>query len=196
MAGVAPDERPAESRVKGLAFRSAMRALLSFRGEEAHGRALAAMNPEIGQPLRYGAIVAPRWYPVALYREMWRGVLAATSEGPEIARLIGREATKSDLNIVHKLMLSMLSPQTIAAAGTRLFSSFYEPGKAQIESRAGYSRAHYTQCPGFDRCMWQECLGASEIVLELAGTKNVRCRIARGGHDGDDFAEVEAHWTP
>jgi hypothetical protein len=196
MAGEAPAERPAESRVKGLAFRSAIRALAALRGEDARTRAIEAMNPEVGQPLRYGAIIAPQWYPVALYRELWRGILAATGEGPEIARLIGRESTRSDLNLVHKLIMRMLSPQTIAAAGTRLFSSFYEPGKAEIESRAGYSRARYTHCPGFDRCMWVECLGASEIVLELAGAKNVRCRIVRGGHDGDHFAEVEAHWTP
>jgi hypothetical protein len=196
MVGEAPAERPAESRVKGLAFRSAMRALLNLRGEEVRDRALALMHTEIGQPLRYGAIVAPQWYAVALYREMWRGIRAATGEGPDVARLIGREATQSDLNLVHKLIMKMLSPQTIAAAGARLFSSFYEPGKAEIQSRPGFSHARYLQCPGFDRCMWMECLGASEIVLELAGAKNVRCRIVRGGHDGDDFAEVEAHWTP
>jgi hypothetical protein len=182
--------------VKGLAFRSAMRALGTLRGEDVRSRALGAMHREIGQPLRYGAIVAPQWYPVALYREMWRGIHAATGEGPDLARLIGRESVRSDLNVVHKLIMKMLSPQTIAAAGTRLFSSFYEPGKAEIESRPGYSRARYLHCPGFNRSMWMECLGASEIVLELAGTKNVRCHIVRGGHDGDDFAEVEAHWTP
>jgi hypothetical protein len=196
MAEAAPPPAPPESKVKGLAFRSAMRALAAMRGQEALDRALKAMHPEIRQPLRYGAIVAPRWYPVALYREMWRGIRAGTGEGPEIARLIGRESTKSDLNFVHKLLLKMLSPQTLAAAGTRLFSSFYEPGKAEIESRPGYSHARYFQCPGFDRSMWMECLGASEIVLELAGTKNVRCRISAGGQDGDDYAEVEAHWTP
>ncbi len=82
------------------------------------------------------------------------------------------------------------------ALSQRVFNNYYDTGRFEIlESKRGFVRAQATRCAGWDENMWTELAGSSEALLEIAGAKHVRLRIANGGRDGDEGAELEAHWA-
>lgn len=64
-----------------------------------------------------------------------------------------------------------------------------------VESRKGYSQAHWTNCQAFDENMRTEILGSCVQLLEIGGAENVRARILQGGHDGSDTMDAAAHWS-
>jgi hypothetical protein len=184
-------------RVKGVAFRSVLSALEQLRGRAAVDLAITRMPDELSQALRYGTVLPTGWYPTAWYRAMWAGVRAATGEGLDLARHIGREAIRSDMTGLYRLVFKMFSPETVLSQSRRMFNNYYSHGSLEvIDSRSGYGKAIWRGCEGFDRMMWVEILGSSEELLELAGAKFVRVQLLRGGQDGDDFADAEARWAP
>ncbi|MEO9141715.1 MAG: hypothetical protein ABI332_05545 [Polyangiaceae bacterium] len=81
-----------ETKLKGVNFRSFMKAFRVLRGEEAVERMLADLPSEVSRALRYGGIVAGGWYPVAWYRLMHASAQHVTNSGQELVRAIGLEA--------------------------------------------------------------------------------------------------------
>ncbi|MCC6215339.1 MAG: hypothetical protein IT376_10750 [Polyangiaceae bacterium] len=183
-----------DPKVKGLAFRSVLRAVVALRGEAAAEAARRAMPPEVAEALQRGTIVATGWYPIAWYREMFSGVVRATSA--ELPRQIGAEAISADLAGVHKALLRLLSPQTVYSLSNRLFGNYYDTGRVTtLENRPGFVHGRASGCVGWDRNMWQELVGATERILETAGARHVRIRVLAGGGDADEACEIEARWS-
>lgn len=179
--------------MKGLAFRSAMRAVATLRGEDAVVEARGHMPAEVADALRLGTIVATGWYPIAWYREMFGGIVRATSA--DLPRQVGAEAIRADLASVHKALLRLLSPQTVYSLSNRMFTNYYDTGTVTtLETRPGFLHGRASGCAGWDRNMWQELVGATERILEIAGARHVRIRVVRGGGDGDELCEIEARW--
>ncbi len=186
-----------EPRVKGVAFRSIDACYLELRGQPAHVKARGLMLPELRDAYRSGLILSASWYPISWYRDALRAFRAASSDGAELARNIGRLTVRHDMQSVYKqLFLKLVSPQLLLSFSGRLFNTYYDTGGMTIvESRKGYSRARLSGCLGFDGNMWTEIVGASSGMLEVAGAKEVRMHMRAGGHDGDDAMEMEAHWV-
>ena len=186
-----------EPRVKGVAFRSIDTCYLELRGQPAHAKARGLMLPELREAYRSGLILSASWYPISWYRDALRAFRAASSDGPELARNIGRLTVRHDMQSVYKqLFLKLVSPQLLLSFSGRLFNTYYDTGSMTIvESRKGYSLARLTGCVGCDGNMWTEILGASAGMLEVAGAKEVRMHTRSGGHDGDEAMEMEAHWV-
>ena len=65
-------------RVKGVAFRSVYGSLGTLRGEPAQQAALAVLSEELRNGFVYGAIVPGGWYPIAWYKELFRGIRSST----------------------------------------------------------------------------------------------------------------------
>ncbi|MCC6215344.1 MAG: hypothetical protein IT376_10775 [Polyangiaceae bacterium] len=138
-----------DPKVKGLAFRSVLKSLEALRGQAAVAAALGAMDPEVADAYRRNTILATGWYPIAWYREAFRAIVATTS--PELPRAIGAEAIRADLDGVHKLMLRMLSPETVFSLSSKLFGKYYDTGSLRIaEGRNGFTRAEAGGCTGWD----------------------------------------------
>jgi hypothetical protein len=183
-------------RVKGVSFRSVMRAVDAIHGAVAAETCLAALPGDLAQAFRYGQILASGWYPIEWYRDLLRGTQAATGARERGTFEIGRQCARQDMTGIYKLGFKLVSPEVVLRLSTRLFSNFYDTGQARIlESRAGYARAEWTGCTGFDKNMWWEAFGAAEMFMELAGARHVRTRIVRGGEDPDEFSELTMHWT-
>lgn len=185
-----------ESRVKGVAFRSVYTSLGKLRGEAAQRATLAAASEELRQGFVYGAIVAGGWYSVELYKDLFRTLRSATGEGKELVHEIGRQCTRDDMSGVYSVLAKLISPQSLLSLSQRVFSNYYSVGKVEVlESRAGYSRARWSECRGFDENMWLEIMGSCEQLLEIGGANHVRIRVVAGGADGSDHMEAAAHWS-
>ena len=183
-------------KVKGVTLRSAMRALEHLRGKALCEAATKAMPGEVGDALRYGTILASRWYPISFYRDLHSGIVSATNEGDRIIRELEREAARGDMTGVYSIAFKLLSPQTLISLSSRLFSTYYDTGSVQaLDARKGYVRMRWSGCTGFSRTIWVGIFASCEMMLELAGGKNVRMHVRAGGGQDDDFAEAEAYWT-
>jgi hypothetical protein len=171
-------------------------ALNELRGEAAVARAYSLMPPEMSDAYRRRAIVPSGWYPISWYRELFRAVIAAANGGPLFARSVGYQSSKYDMAKIHNRIISMfVSPQVLLKFAAGYFSNYYDTGRFEvIESEPGRIKARCVGCTGFDQNMWNDIVGSSTALLEGAGAKQVRVHIANGGHDGDDFIEMDAFW--
>ena len=181
--------------VKGITLRSAMRALEQLRGKAVSEAATKAMPAELADAVRYGTILASRWYPISWYKDLHSGIVSATNEGDRIIREVEREAARADMTGVYSIAFKLLSPQTLISLSSRLFSTYYDTGSVEtVEARKGYVRIRWSGCTGFNRTIWLGIFASCEMMLELAGGKNVRTHVRAGGQE-DDFADAEAYWT-
>jgi hypothetical protein len=182
--------------VKGVAFRSVYASLGKLRGEGAQRALIEAGSERLREAFVYGAIVPGGWYPVDLYKELFRTIRAATGEGKELVHEIGRQCSRDDMSGIYSVLAKLISPQSLFSLSQRVFSSYYAVGTVKvIESRQGYSHAAWTGCTDFDENMWTEIMGSCVQLLEIGGAKHVRGRITSGGQDGCDFMEATAHWS-
>lgn len=183
-------------QIKGIAIRSALRALERLRGTPAVEAATLAMPKELGSAIRYGTVMASSWYPIEWYRDFFAAIIATTGDNDRILRDIGREAARIDMTGIYKAAFKLLSPQALFGLSTRLFSNYYDTGSVVIvESRKGFAHAKWSNCTGFDRSLWLEIFGSIEMYLELAGATHVRLRVVSGAGATDDHAELQAHWA-
>ena len=183
-------------RVKGVAFRSVMNSAETLRGPGTRDRCFEVMEREVADELKYGRLIPSGWYPIAWYRAMWAGVLEGTGGGPELVRQVGFECMRLDTAGVYRMVMRLLSPETVFAASSRFYSSYYDTGSLTITERShGFCRASWKGCLGFNRTMWLEVVASGEALIELAGGKNVRHRIVSGGRDGDPDTVSEMRWT-
>lgn len=167
----------------------------TLRGAGTRERCYDAMDREVAEPLRYGQLVPGGWYPIGWYKAMWAGVLSATQGGPEMIRQIGFECMRQDTAGVYRLVMRVLSPETVFAASSRFFSSYYDTGSLSVVGRdRGFARAAWKGCVGFNRTMWLEVVASGEALIELAGGEHVRHRIVEGGRDGDVDTVSELRW--
>jgi len=181
-------------QVKGLAFRSVLACLAELRGAEAVDRALALLPPRAAEDVRF-RVVATGWYPIDLYRQLWEAIAQSTKEGEALARVIGRDSLRRDLNLVHRTLLRLLSPTTVLAISSKLFGSYYDTGSLHNERQNSVLRVSWSGCTGFSRLMWVELQGSTEAMLEMCGGEHIRVRPVEGGREGDDFLVISAHWV-
>jgi hypothetical protein len=187
----------ASPKVKGIAFRTVELCFARRYGPGARERANEHLPAEIAENFRLHLILATNWYPIDQYKACLRAFRAAAGGGAEVAREIGRLAARHDMAQVHKQLLArLISPGALLALSQRVFNNYYDTGRFEIlESERGFVRAQAVGCAGWDENMWTELAGSSEALLEIAGAKQVRLRIVKGGGDGDEGAELEARWA-
>ena len=183
------------SEMKGLSLRNYPPVLADMRGPEVAAKMMAALPDQLRHDLETGVIVPSGWYPVAWKRELHQAGRKVTGE-PRLARLMGNEMTKRDLNGIYRAVIRIASPAIVIAASARIFSRYLRPGRMSvIEEGAGFARMLIENCYDFDENMWNDVFGGCEAALELTGSKVVRIRVEEGGHDGDTTTIVTGSWT-
>lgn len=185
-----------EPKVKGVAFRTIDFCYEHLRGVEAHDRAHEIMSGELADAFRYYTLLAASWYPISWYRETLRAFRAATQDGPELARDIGKLAARHDMSGVHKqIFAKLVSPPALLAMSQRVFNTYYDTGRFEIvNAERGHVQARCGNCVGWDHNMWMELAGSCESLLEIAGARDVELRVVSGGLDGNAYAVFEARW--
>jgi hypothetical protein len=183
------------SEMKGLSLRNYPLVLASMRGTAVAARMMASLPRQLRTDLETGVIVPSGWYPVAWKRELHQAGRRVTGE-PRLARMMGNEMTKRDLNGVYRALIRIASPAIVLGASARIFSRYLRPGKMSIvEQGAGFARVLFEDCHDFDENMWNDVFGGCEAALELTGSKVVRVRVEEGGQDGDETTIVTGSWT-
>jgi hypothetical protein len=183
-----------ESEMKGLSLRNYPVVLAAMRGEDVAAKMMSLLPPELRDGLASGVITATQWCPVAWKRELHRAGSRATGE-PFLARAMGYEMTRRDLNGIYRAFMRLASPQHVLQAGARIFGTYLRPGKYRVvDIRDGFVRVEFTGCYGFDQNMWLDVSGGCEAVLEAAGAKSVRFHIESGAREEATCSAV-AWWT-
>ncbi len=181
--------------MKGVSIRNYRLVLASLRGEDTAEKMMSLLPESLRKALREGSIGATQWCPVAWKRELHRAGALATGE-PFLARTMGQEMTRRDLNSIYRAFMRLASPQTVLKAGARIFSTYLRPGKYQVvEMRDGFVRVEFVECQGFDSNMWLDVLGGCMAVLEAAGAQSVRLRIDHGGGEGGSTCSAVGWWA-
>jgi hypothetical protein len=183
-------------RTKGIAFRAFLTTLERLRGSDSVEATLAALPPEISGPLRLGEVVASGWYPVAWYRELHAAMNRACGEtGFDLSRRIGIESTIADFRGIYRLLLRVVSSETLVSQAPKLFKMFFDGGEvAMIETAKGFGVIEFSGWHGFDRAIWSDVAGAVEGVLVARRAFDVRSRVLRGG-GSEALLRLECRWS-
>lgn len=186
-----------EPHVKGNALRTIELCFTELCGDRARAAAIGLLSEPLRTNLEQKLILASNWYPIAWYREAFAAFRESQHAGVELPRELGRRGVRRDLSAVYKqLLLKMVSPQALLGLSQRLFKNYFDTGAMHVrESRAGFVRAEWTGCEGWDENLWAELAGSCEVLLEMAGAKHVRLRVIGGGLTGDSRCEMEARWA-
>ena len=181
--------------MKGLSLRNYPLVLADMRGAEVAAKMMAELPEQLRFDLDTGVIVPSGWYPVAWKRELHQAGRKVTGE-PRLARLMGNEMTKRDLNGVYRAVIRVASPAMVIAASARIFSRYLRPGRMSIiEEGEGFARVLFENCHDFDENMWNDVFGGCEAALELTRSKVIRVRVEEDGLDGDTTTIITGSWT-
>jgi hypothetical protein len=185
------------TKTKGINFRSFVAALRRLRGDAAVERTLERLPDEIAQGLRIGAITTGGWYPCDWYSKLHAAAQAACGEGPELARAVSREGIQEDFRSgVYRLITLSAAPEAIFKWAPRVVGLYWDGGRLVVENAdAGRAMGRFEGFHGFDRNLWEDMIGGSVGVMELAGAKNVTVRVLSGGGDGEDHMVYVVRWT-
>jgi hypothetical protein len=187
---------PDDSEVKGVVLRNFPEVVGSLCGDDVRVRALAGFPEELRHALANHAIAASGWYPLGWYREMHKAARRAASNPAGLARAIGRESTRRDLEGIYRTFLRVLSPSFVLSICTRAFGTYYRPGTMKlVESRKGFGRVQLTRCYGFDEDVWNDVIGGCEVTMEMAGAGELRLHLEQGGRDGNTESTLVAWWA-
>lgn len=149
---------------------------------------------ELASVVDYGQIVAVGWYPVEWYNELHVAIGRALGGGPELARRLGREAAMSDFKTLHRLVLSMLTAQTVFGQAHRIMNLYWKGGQIELVNVSRQRGAlRFSGWTGFSRLVWEDLIGSIESIVSLCAADAVTCRPL-GSLDDTSTAELEVRW--
>jgi len=178
-----------EINVKGTVLWGVINALERGVGPECRSTILKDLTGELGEGVQTRSIIATGWYPIAWHRELLGSVLR--HGGPTALRDTVKLSTRENVSTIHRILVRMLSPDTLLKQGTRLFSSFFEAKAVTTQDKPGFSKIEWIGCRGFDKNVWQAQTQSVEELVAMAGAKVKRRTVLSGGSDLDDSMVLE-----
>jgi hypothetical protein len=184
-----------EPQVKGAPIRGVLFAIRRVCPPGTLEKMLPQLPADVVAAIEHDRFLVAGWYPLAHYRAILAGAMAATGRGTELVRALSRDAMLHDFRGLYKLLTFVLSPEFLMRRSPSLFSRYYDTGTLTVPvARAGHCEAKYRGCAGFDRVLWENVAGGAAAVLEACGAKDVRVTAARGGGDGDSELDMICEW--
>jgi len=169
-------------RVKGVNFIMLLEAVVQIYGPEAKQRIEKGATDDLGNALRFGAIVASGWYDLSLYRSLWQLVGSQLTLDNSGIRRLTKKATALSIGGIYRTLAKITTPAMLISLGAKVFGNFYENAKFEVKtSRQGYILCEWYKCDGFDSHIWNHVIGGSVYFLEAAGGKSVECNVLEGG---------------
>jgi hypothetical protein len=183
-------------QAKGINFRSFVSSLRALRGNEAVSRTFDLLPPELGEPLRVGAITTGGWYPTQWYADLHAAAQRATGEGVELARAVARHGVHEDFKSgAYRLITISIAPQVLLKLAQKVMALYWDGGHVVIEqAENGRAVGRFDGYGGFNRSIWEDVIGGSLGVLEVGGAKNLTARVVAGGGDGDGHMVYVVRW--
>lgn len=190
-------DKSADVQFKGLVFKSFLAALEALKGADAVKRTKENLSAELRGRIDGGEIVVGGFYPAAWYAELHAAAQTALGQGDELARAMGRETTRRDIQGVLKWIVRIVSPSMLLSNADRIWASYAKGGKVHISKdgdRAFVVR--YEECGGLTTALWEELMGGTEVVLEIAGVTSPIVERTAGGRTGDRRMALRVRWSP
>jgi hypothetical protein len=182
----------AEIRVKGTVMQAVVRAAGASEPGPRRDALLAALNPELRDAAQTNMILASVWYPIAWHRELLRFV--AEDGGTSGLRGTVRRSTRDNVGTIHRVLMRVLSPETLLTRSARIFGAFFE-GQCEAEPRGpGVTWVTWTDCHGFDMNCWIAQRESLEEIVAMAGAKVTRRAVIVGGREKDPGMVIELCW--
>jgi hypothetical protein len=133
--------------------------------------------------------MANTWYPVAWHRELLGAVVRHS--GPASFRDVIRKSTNNNVGRIHKVLVRMLTPDTLISRSSNIFASYFEGSFTAHRLGEGLTRIDYKNCHGFDRNCWIAQVHTIEEMVSLSGAKLLKKTVVSGGGDGDSEMSLE-----
>jgi len=178
-----------EIKLKGSVLWGVINALEKGAGAEPRAAILKDLDGDLGEGVNTRSIIATGWYPIAWHRQLLGCVMR--HGGPTALRDTVKLSTRENVSTIHRILVRMISPETLLKQGTRLFSSFFEAQAVTTQDKPGYSKIEWIGCRGFDKNVWLAQTQSVEELVAMAGAKVKRRTVLSGGTDLDDGMVLE-----
>ncbi len=178
-----------EINVKGSVLWGVINALERGVGPECRDIVLKDLTGDLSEGVQTRSIIATGWYPIAWHRELLGAVMR--HGGPVGLRDTVKLSTRENVSTIHRILVRMISPETLLKQGTRLFSSFFEAQALTTQDKPGHSKIEWVGCRGFDKNVWLAQTQSVEELVAMAGAKVKRRTVLSGGTDLDDTMVLE-----
>lgn len=185
-----------ECKVKGQSFRAFLAALDKLEGRRAVVTAIANLPQDVRHAIEHNVIVTSGWYPMSWYVALHAAAQRARPGVVGLARQLGREQTRAELQGIYKFVLGFIKPGLLMQHAGRLFAMYCQGGTLIVtDAEPTYVRLFYKDCHGSDANVWEDVIGSSEAMLEAAGARAVRATLEKGGGDGDPTMVLQLRWS-
>lgn len=176
---------------KGVALRGVLGAADRALGAGTTERAIAALEGT-AERYRVEPLLASSWYDVGVYVELHAALRRVTGRGLELARELGYSASKHDLSGAYAWLAAKLSAKQLVTWGPRLLQIYARGVEFQVVEERDRSRRVLFRIEGADRAIWLDLAGSLEAILDTAGARSPRVRLAE---EHGDTAEIEMFWV-
>jgi hypothetical protein len=180
---------------RGSTFRGILRELEHRGGKTLVERVISDVDPEVGDPLRYGQVIAVGWYPIRWYAALYESIGRAIGGLPESAGELSYAATRHDFTTLHRVAIALVTPELLIRQAPRFVSLYYKGGLTDVSPVHGGAEVRFTGWHGFTAAIWHDLSGGAEAVLAVCRAKNVRRRITAGGTTGNPNMTVLYEWS-
>jgi serine/threonine-protein kinase len=181
-----------EIRVKGTVLLSVLQSAREVGGDSLHDAALRGLTGELTECIRSGGPMATTWYPVAWHRELLGVVMR--QGGPTVFRDVVRRSTNNNVGRIHRVLVRMMTPDTLISRSSGVFSSYFEGSFSAKALGDGLTRIEWKNCLGFDKNCWTAQTHTVEEMVSMSGAKLLRKTVLSGGEDGDSEMALEVGW--
>jgi hypothetical protein len=102
--------------------------------------------------------------------------------GPEAAKVIGREGTRRDINMVFRWIMRMLPPETLMKQAPMVLGTYARGCSLSArQERAGLYAVSFESTSPLVRGVWEEWAEGTRTFLEVSGASDVTATIRSGG---------------
>jgi len=186
-------ERP-EAEGKGTNFVGTLRSLEQLRGRAVHDEVVAALEGPFGEALRHGQVLPVGWYPAPWFVQLQRTIQHVTGEGLPLTRELARASCERDFTGLHRVLVRLLSPQTVAGQTHRIMQLYWRGGDvAVVESTSDRVLLRFDGWKGFDLVVWEDLAASMEAIIRIVGASSVRAWVTSTKAQSGG-AEIEARF--
>lgn len=144
-------------------------------------------------------IRSAEWYPfqegVHIPTELL-GKIAYNGDVHKAAWDCGRYSAETALKGIYKFFLMAAPPSLIIRRGSRIMTTFYQPGDIKIASEGnGWALLELTQFDELTEVVENRIGGWTERGLEIQGVHNPQVTIPRAMSKGDTVTEISIKWS-
>jgi eukaryotic-like serine/threonine-protein kinase len=185
-------QTPPEIRVKGSVLLAVLQATQDLDRSGLREATVRRLEGELAESVRSGGPMATEWYPIAWHRELLGAV--ASHAGTTGLRDVVRRSTRDSVGRIHRVVVRMLTPDTLISRSSKLFTSFFEASFTAHREGTGLTRIAWSGCHGFDRNCWLAQVHTVEEMVTMSGAKLLRKSVLFGGEDRDPEMMLEIGW--